>query len=229
MITFIGLSNDFLIKIKEYFPNAKSFNGRVEQMNVSGERIFFISPANSLGFMDGGIDYAYSRKMFQDVEHKIKKSFSDYGKDTKLGRKYMPIGCATIVNPTKFTEEYKKFNNNTENTYVIAAPTMCLPQNVKDTNNVYHSMKAILSILIGNKYDYSKDHVVIPALCGGYGMVPTNIICQQIDKAYKEIKSILPSKKVYICDNYLEILQEQHSYYENLEFVDIDYSKIIQK
>jgi O-acetyl-ADP-ribose deacetylase (regulator of RNase III) len=39
----------------------------------------FVSPANSIGFMDGGIDYVYSRDMFVGVEKAVKGKIREIG------------------------------------------------------------------------------------------------------------------------------------------------------
>lgn len=44
-----------------------------------------VSPANSLGFMDGGIDYVLSRQILPGIERKVKHAISRVGKVTKLG------------------------------------------------------------------------------------------------------------------------------------------------
>jgi O-acetyl-ADP-ribose deacetylase (regulator of RNase III) len=41
--------------------------------------VAFVSPANSLGFMDGGIDFAYSRHMFPGVEGTVRSKIRALG------------------------------------------------------------------------------------------------------------------------------------------------------
>ena len=123
----------------------------------------FVSPANSLGFMDGGIDYVLSRVMFKDIEPKVKSAFKQLGYISELGRPYCPIGKAVRV-PTEF-----------QGIYLIAAPTMWLPQDVHKTNNAYHAMYAILK-----ECDESVQTLVVPGLCTGCGMMTAmDAICKE--------------------------------------------------
>ncbi len=50
------------------------------------------SMANSMGFMDGGIDHVLSRVMFRGVEARVKSSFALHGAVTRWGSGYLPIG-----------------------------------------------------------------------------------------------------------------------------------------
>jgi O-acetyl-ADP-ribose deacetylase (regulator of RNase III) len=50
------------MKIENYVPNPN-------------KRTYYISPANSLCFMDGGIDYALSRIIFPGIEKQLKNVF----------------------------------------------------------------------------------------------------------------------------------------------------------
>jgi len=43
------------------------------------KRTYYVSPANSLCFMDGGIDYALSRIMFPEIEPYIKNVVKGIG------------------------------------------------------------------------------------------------------------------------------------------------------
>lgn len=94
----------------------------------------FVSPANSLGFMDGGIDYVLSRVMFPGLEGRVKAAIRAAGHTTLLGRPYLPIGRAvSVATPQR------------EDVRLIAAPTMWLPQDVRGTHNAYHAMYAVLA------------------------------------------------------------------------------------
>ena len=64
------------------------------------EPYYFVSPANSLGYMDGGIDKAYMG-MFENIQQKVQKRIAwlskTYRKSSKLGRPYLPIGSSFRV------------------------------------------------------------------------------------------------------------------------------------
>ena len=92
---------------------------------VEREGAMFVSPANSLGFMDGGIDMVLSRTMFPSCEKRLKALIA------ALGRPYLRVGSAAwfMVGPR---------------TGFIAAPTMFLPHDVADTQNAYWAFLAAL-------------------------------------------------------------------------------------
>jgi O-acetyl-ADP-ribose deacetylase (regulator of RNase III) len=127
--------------------------------NVNEPDCIYVSPANSFGFMDGGIDMVYSRKMFPKVETNIKRMIAKIGLDFD-GRDYLPIGC-TLAVPT----EYKP------NQYMICAPTMMVPQNVGDTKNAYYAMYAILRLVhkLVSSAKLKIKKVYIPGLGTGIG------------------------------------------------------------
>ena len=135
----------------------------------------YVSPANSFGFMDGGIDLVYSRMMFPKVETNIKRMIGRIGLDFE-GRDYLPIGC-TLAVPTEFRA----------NQYMICAPTMLLPQNVSETQNAYYAMYAILrlvhKLIINAKLKIKK--LYIPGLGTGIGGIePDNFRCVKMSKMH---------------------------------------------
>jgi len=112
----------------------KLWFGEIEDVEISTGDIFggpkadaIISPANSFGFMDGGIDLAYSGKfgwgLQKRLQEKLKKEY--YGE--------LPIGQAVIV-PTE----------NQDIPYCISAPTMRIPMFVQGTMNAYYAFRAAL-------------------------------------------------------------------------------------
>src|SRR5689334_15250017 len=96
IITFISLDEEFINICKE--NNMNAYKMKIQDYKPTGKKIYFVSPANSLGFMDGGIDLAYSRIMFPGIELKVKNRINELGKVNLLGRKYLPIGSAIIIN-----------------------------------------------------------------------------------------------------------------------------------
>lgn len=166
----------------------------------------FVSPANSLGFMDGGIDYVLSRIMFPSIEDKVKAAFKKEGHTSLLGRAYLPIGKAVSVK-TQYSD-----------TYLIAAPTMWLPQDVRGTNNAYHAMYAILKEASCNK---SIQHIILCGLCTGCGMVIPEEAVRQMYLAFQDFTSGYQPR--YSQE---QIVQEQPCVYMNTEFKDIQASHV---
>lgn len=161
----------------------------------------FISPANSLGFMDGGIDYVLSRIMFPGIEQKVKQAFKSRGHISLLGRPYLPIGKAVTV------------ETQHPDVFLIAAPTMWLPQDVQDTHNAYHAMYAILEE--AQKYPKIKK-IMLCGLCSGCGMMHPKEAIQQMFNAYTDFKDGRPATYTIA-----QIADEQPYEYMNTEFKHI--------
>jgi len=128
-----------------------------------------VSPANSFGFMDGGLDHALSERFGWSLEKELQKriKLSDEGE--------------LLIGQTMLLE-----TGDSEIPYLISAPTMRIPTNFNiDTSiNAYLAMKAIL---ICSKRHESINTVAIPGLCTGVGRMQTIISARQMYFAYKEI------------------------------------------
>lgn len=160
-----------------------------------------VSPANSLGFMDGGIDYVLSRIVFPGIERTVKKAIADRGEHTKLGRLYLPIG-ETVIVPT-----------HRDGVFLISAPTMWLPQPVGCTHNPYHAMYAILRDASRSPHI---DHVVVPGLCTGCGKMGAEEAVRLMMQAHRDFLEGKPPRW-----SPKEIVDEQPLVYMNTEFKDI--------
>ena len=129
----------------------------------------FVSPANSIGFMDGGIDAAYMA-MFPGVQRAVQAQIRCLGKKTALGRYYLPVGSAVVV-PVGFE------------CALVSAPTMFLPHDVSATRNAYHAMMAALMA-------YAKHatctRLVATGLCCGYGKMDPVVSAGQVREAYDD-------------------------------------------
>jgi len=210
---FIDTKGEFADEINTLFScidNVVGLTMNVQDYKSNG-RIFYVSPANSFGFMDGGIDKIYSRRMFRDVEDRVKYVVSRMGKYSKLGRRYIPIGSAFIV-PA----------DDSNKNFMISAPTMLLPQNVEGTNNAYFAMVAVLNVI----HTYQPAHfsdIVIPGLCTGYGGISYKESAKQIFKAFMDFNfGIHITKNLIFRNNFCYIsepnLKEQPNNYQNREF-----------
>ena len=210
-IKFVSLNEEYINEIKK--EGFEGICGKVEDYEIK-RKTYYVSPANSLCFMDGGIDYALSRIIFPNIESEIKKLVRQYGKINMLGRKYLPIGSSIIMDiGTKA---------------LVVAPTMLLPQNVNMTNNAYYATMAILyNILINKKESLNEIDIIFTSLCCGYGKMNTLTSIKQILKGINDYKNYNPT---VINDNIIihePNLLEQPKYYQNTEFFNINASEII--
>ena len=133
--------------------------------NVKSDAI--ISPANSFGIMDGGIDGKLRDYFGLSIETAVR---------TKIKQAYqgeLPVGCA-IVLPT----------GNKQFPYLISAPTMRVPEEVSKSLNAYLAMRAILITALANK---EISTLAVPGLCALSGRMPYEIVARQMRVAWDKI------------------------------------------
>lgn len=127
-----------------------------------------VSPANSFGFMDGGLDMVISQKLGWGVMTNLQEHIAQHYFGEQL------VGQACIVE-----------TDNPEIPYVMSAPTMRVPMILKDTVNVYLASKAIFYQLMTN--DKGIEKITISGLGTGVGRVPYNVCAKQMKQAYDEM------------------------------------------
>ena len=128
-----------------------------------------VSPANSFGFMDGGLDYALSERFGWDLEKQLQQIIKELPEGELLVGQALVLETGDKIVPL-----------------LISAPTMRIPTNFNiDTSvNAYLAMKAIL---IKARNDDRISSVAIPGLCTGVGRMQPMIAARQMFQAYKEI------------------------------------------
>lgn len=211
---FVSLNAPWIEEIQQLFPDALTTCGDIQ--TIPTESTAFVSPANCLGFMDGGIDNVYSRKMFPGCEQKVKQTIAQLGFKTLLGRSYLPIGSAFCV-PVG------------QSTGLICAPTMFLPHDVSETRNAYLSFLAALLVFQKiNKYQT----LVVTSHCCGYGKMSEAISAKQMRQAYDDFlakKYPVDSSSfdtVVLMPNYDT---EQPDNYDNREIKDIPIQNLFKR
>lgn len=205
-IKFVSLSESFTRKIQTH--NYEAYTMKIQDYIPNpNKKTYYVSPANSLCFMDGGIDFALSRIIFPNAELHVKNMLKTLNKKTLLGRDYLPIGSSIIID----------FPNNKS---LIVAPTMLLPQNVSNTNNAYYATMAILYNIYINKKDIDAD-IIFTSLCCGYGKMDEDTSIKQILNGINDYTSYIPT----IVNNNIILhepnLIEQPKYYQNSEWFNI--------
>jgi O-acetyl-ADP-ribose deacetylase (regulator of RNase III) len=167
-IILSGLSPKLLDAWTEFFgkeENVEIIEKDITKVNCDA----IVSPANSFGFMDGGLDYALSERFGWDLEKKLQKKIQELPEGELL------VGQALLIE-----------TGDTKIPFLISAPTMRIPTNfnIPTSVNAYLAMKAIL-IKAKNKKEISS--VAIPGLCTGVGRMNPRIASHQMFQAYDEI------------------------------------------
>lgn len=211
-IIFVSLSETYTHKISQHGFEAKNIKIQ-DYVPSQTKKTYYVSPANSLCFMDGGIDYALSRMIFPNVEKEIKSIVKHLGITSIVGKPYLPIGSSVIVD-----KGHKS---------LVVSPTMLLPQNVSNTRNAYYATMAVLyNILINKKESLEEVDIIFTSLCCGYGKMEEDESIQQIMAGIKDYIHYQPKliyKDIIIHE---PNLYDQPKYYQNTEFFNINPEEI---
>ncbi len=139
-----------------------------------------VSPANSFGFMDGGVDHLYSQHFGWEVEKRLQALIQSRHHGELL------VGTAEIVETLRLPIMF-----------VIAAPTMRVPMRLADTVNPYLAARAALLLIkygtipegtfAGTAVSSIVSSVAFPGLGTGIGTVGPNTCAHQVRAAIEEV------------------------------------------
>ena len=212
-IIFISLNEIFTEKIKKFGFEANTMKIQ-DYIPNPNRHTYFTSPANSLCFMDGGIDYVLSRIIFPNIEKEVKNIVKQLGIASIVGKSYLPIGSSIIIDK--------------ENKSLIISPTMLLPQNVSNTKNAYYATIAILyNVLINKNKNIDNIDIIFTSFCCGYGKMDEVESIQQIIDGIKDYIHYTPNviyKNIIINE---PNLYDQPKYYQNTEFFKIKPEEVV--
>lgn len=148
-------------------PNVEVVEGRFEQLP---EFDCMVSPANSFGLMDGGVDAAITRffgqQLMQRVQQRILEEY--------LGEQ--PTGTSMIVE-----------TQHAQHPWLAHSPTMRVPMAIAYTDCVYLAMWAML-LAVGQHNLQGQSHIAkiaCPGLGTGTGEVPFDEAARQMALAYQ--------------------------------------------
>ena len=129
-----------------------------------------VSPANSFGYMDGGIDLVYLHRFGWDLQTRLQTHLREEH-DGEL-----PVGQATIIETFDATMPY-----------LVSAPTMRVPMMVANTVNAYLSFRAaIRAVKLRNREAPGTiRRVLCPGLCTAIGEMPAELCARQMAAAYE--------------------------------------------
>jgi O-acetyl-ADP-ribose deacetylase (regulator of RNase III) len=180
------------------FANVEIFHNYFEWLT---DYDCLVSPANSFGMMDGGMDAAITRFFGLELEKQVQQRIlEDY-----LGEQ--PIGTSMIVE-----------THHPNHPFLSHTPTMRVPMSIKGTDIPYVAMWAmLLSIRQHNlrQHDRSSQQpirsIACPGLGTGIGQVPANEAARQMALAYdhflyppKAINTfVAASRQLAIWEGYL--------------------------
>lgn len=139
-----------------------------------------VSPANSFGFMDGGIDRRYSEHFGWGVQDRLQELIRSRHHGELL------IGAAEIVD-----------TGHPRIPFVIAAPTMRVPMVLSDGVNPYLAARAVLllvrhgvipsGVLAGEQVSSAVTSIAFPGLGTGVGRVSPEVCARQVRAALDDV------------------------------------------
>ena len=132
-----------------------------------------VSPANSFGFMDGGLDAAICTVLGEGAQRRVQKSILDryHGE--------LPVGAAIVV-----ATGHERWP------YLVVAPTMRIPERVADTLNAYLAFRAALLAVSEHNDAHPASRIrtlLVPGLATGVGGMAAARCAEQMRIAYDEI------------------------------------------
>ncbi|NEP14868.1 MAG: phage tail protein [Symploca sp. SIO2C1] len=168
-LILVAPSSQLFAAFQQYFnylPNIEIVNNYFEWLP---EFDCLVSPANSFGMMDGGMDAAiikfFGHSLMTKVQEYILKEF--------LGEQ--PVGTSFIVE-----------TGHSKHPFLAHTPTMRVPMSIAGTDIPYVAMWAML--LAVRRYNQSSDRkidsVACPGLGTGIGRVPYHEAARQMALAY---------------------------------------------
>jgi O-acetyl-ADP-ribose deacetylase (regulator of RNase III) len=128
-----------------------------------------VSPANSFGFMDGGLDLALSSRFGWGLQDRVRNLIDELPEQELLVGKALAVETCDEQVP-----------------WLIVAPTMRVPMsfNIGTSINAYLAMRAIL---LTAKSIANLTSIAVPGLCTGVGRMPPALAAKQMFMAYDEV------------------------------------------
>ncbi len=134
-----------------------------------------VSPANSYGFMDGGIDLAYRNHFGLGIQNRLQRYLEEFHAG------FLPVGEAVVIRTA-----------NDRIPLMIVAPTMERPVDVSGTENAYRAMRAVFQCLRSynaaarERGEPAIHRILVPGLATGIGRMRVDDSAGQMRRAVDE-------------------------------------------
>lgn len=170
-IDLVDLDADLVDAWRHHFSDCARVHATRSDL-LSRGACAIVSPANSFGFMDGGLDLVISERLGWEIERKVRERILDEH-DGEL-----PVGQAFVVETER--DDFP---------YLVCAPTMRVPMNVSTTFNAYLAFRAVLRAVRDHNASSSAPIRTLrcPGLGTGNGRIPPDACARQMRRAYEAI------------------------------------------
>lgn len=144
-----------------------------EHLDVDG----IVSPANSFGYMDGGIDFVYSEYFGWGIGDNLRaKIWTEFDGE-------LLVGQAAVIDMRDTMPNHKDQAARVKRTpYLISAPTMRVPMKVGTTVNAFLAFRAALRAAKAHKIE----SILCPGLGTAIGAMAPGVCAVQMLEAYKQ-------------------------------------------
>ena len=162
---FCDIDTEIINTLKNYFASVKEIDFKVGDLLESASNVV-ISPANSYGFMDGGIDKDYVSFFGDGLQQKVLERVR------RRPEGYLSVGASELIHTG-----HKKIP------YLILAPTMIHPEMIP-AYNVFRAFRAALKCIRDHKLNYP---IYTPGFGTGVGGVEPDESARMMFEAYNAV------------------------------------------
>ena len=170
-ISLRALGPAMVVAWQEVFQDAPQVDIQVGSiLDFTADAI--VSPSNSFGYMDGGIDLAYRGFFGPEIEDRLR----GYLKTHHHGE--LPVGQAVVLE-----------TQHAAIPYLISAPTMRVPSGIDETANVYLGFRAALLAAVAHNERACRPirSLLSPAFGTGIGGMDFRRAARQMHAAYRAV------------------------------------------
>jgi O-acetyl-ADP-ribose deacetylase (regulator of RNase III) len=171
IIIFCDINKENLDALRTTFGKLPNFEFVQNNIN-SIQADCVVSPANSYGLMDGGVDRIINYSL-NFISEKVKDIIQFRYKGEQ------PVGTCIIIPIEQGQMIVGKYK------YLAHTPTMRVPKDVSNTDNAYIAFRALLTELIDHNCKYKDiNTVVMTSFCCGAGKMSSLQSAKQMRFAY---------------------------------------------
>lgn len=163
-IIFRDINAAVIAAIKALDPNADAEVGSIFAPNIQA----VVSPGNSFGYMDGGIDALYMKRFGHQLQGKLQARVRD-----------QPL-CELLVGDAIVQE-----TEDIEVRFVICAPTMRVPMRILDPINIFLACRAATM----RAMNWGFQRVAMPGMGTGCGEVRPDIAARAMLNGIAEARN----------------------------------------
>jgi O-acetyl-ADP-ribose deacetylase (regulator of RNase III) len=172
-LRFRDLNPQVVEAVATAFAGIAAFDVQCDDVFAAAPADAIVSPANSHGWMDGGIDLAYRERFGQQIEENLQSLIA------VLPTRLLAVGEAIILD-----------TGDDQIPSLIAAPTMEVPSVVAHTENAYLAFRAVLRAIRHANFQI----VICPGLATMTGRMAPRESARQMRWAWDELMGLVPAK-----------------------------------